>query len=329
MDRTAALADGSVAPRRCRLRFLPFPAVGDLFRRMAQDAEFDAAEMSLSTFMLLLGRGDDRLVGIPAFPSRAFRHGQIYVHSDSGVSQPADLAGCAVGVPEYQMTAALWIRAILQHDHGLSPTDVTWWTGGSVTPVYRERLAHDPPPGVTLRRIPRHRALEEMLLAGDLDALVTVRPPVGFDAGGEGPVRRLFPDYREVERSYYERTGYFPIMHTVVMRRDLYEADPLLAVDLLDTFQRAREAGRREVRDTTALAVAHPWLADELRQMDALFSGDPFSHDAVLPGAGTVPSEAGRCRAVCAGDAGLDAGLVGAGSSSVAPAIITHLKSII
>lgn len=277
-DRTRALADGSITPPGCKFRFLPFPSVGELFRRMAQDAEFDAAEMSLSTFMLMIGRGDDRLVGIPVFPSRAFRHGQVYVHADSGIAEPADLAGCAVGVPEYQMTAALWVRAFLQHDYELPPTAPVWWTGGMVTPVYRERLAHDPPPGVTIRRIPHDRALEEMLEAGDLDALVTVRPPLGFDESGGGSVRRLFPDYRSVEQSYYRRTGFFPIMHMVVMRREIYQSDPSLAVGFLDAFHRAKEAARNQMLDTTSLAVMHPWMSDELRLMKELFSGDPFAY---------------------------------------------------
>ena len=277
-DRVGALMDGTVQLRRRVLRVLPFPAVGDLFRRVAQDAEFDVAEMSLSTYLILRGRGDDRLVGIPVFPSRAFRHGQVYVHADAGIERPADLAGCAIGVPEYQMTAALWVRAFLQHDFGLRAADCVWWTGGLVTPRYRERLAHDPPPGVVIRRIPRDRSLEEMLEAGDLDALVTVRPPGCFDEDGRGRVRRLFPDYRDVEQDYHERTRIFPIMHTVVLREELYRRDPSLALDLLDAFHRSKEEGRRRARDTTCLALMHPWLADELLRMDERFDGDPFPY---------------------------------------------------
>jgi 4,5-dihydroxyphthalate decarboxylase len=223
----------------------------------------------------MVSRGDDRLVGLPIFLSRAFRHSQVYVNVDSGISSPEDLRSRRVGIPEYQMTAALWIRAFLQHDYGVAPSDVDWWTGGLMTPQYRERLGHSVPEDVSLRRIPEDRALEEMLEVGDLDALVTARAPVPF-LGGSSKIRRLFPNYVEVERDYHRRTGFFPIMHAVAMRRSTYEANPWIATALLDAFEQAKRVSLERLHDQDTLPVMHPWMDATLDQIHDEFQGDPF-----------------------------------------------------
>ena len=151
LDRMRALQFGIVQPEGVNLTYLPINNVGELFRRMAQDAEFEVSEMSMSTLMVMVSQGDDRLIGIPVFPSRAFRHSQIYIHAGAGIERPEDLAGRNVGVPEYQMTAALWQRALLKHEYGVDAADVHWWTGGLKTPEYHERHHH----GLPGRRRPR------------------------------------------------------------------------------------------------------------------------------------------------------------------------------
>jgi 4,5-dihydroxyphthalate decarboxylase len=280
-DKTRALECGEVVPEGVELAYVRFEHVGELFRTMAQDpTAFDAAEMSLSTLALMVSRGDDRLVGIPVFPSKAFRHSQVYVHAASGIERPEDLRGRRVGIPEYQMTAAVWIRAFLEHDYGVSPRDVLWLTGGLYMPQYQERLHHEPPPGVTIERIPEGRTLVEMLDTGEIDALVTAQQPQPFTAG-TGRVRRLFPNYREVEEEYLRRTGFFPIMHTVALQRRLHEEHPWLAVALLDAFEEAKRVGRARLRNLDTLAVMHPWIAaelDELKEPFARFGGDPFAY---------------------------------------------------
>lgn len=276
-DRTVPLEQGTVDVPGVDLNYVAFRSPGDLFRRQAQHAEFEASEMSLSTFIMLIARGDTRFVGIPVFVSRNFRHSQVYVHEDAGIEDPADLAGRDVGIFEYQMTAALWIRAFLQHDHGVAPSDLRWWEGGLIEPGYAERLPVELPPGIDVSRIPADRTLEGMLAAGDLDALVTVQPPRGFGGGGL-PVRRLFPDHREVELDYYRRTGLFPIMHLVVLRRDVYEAHRWLPVTLLQAFTAAKDAGAARLRALTGLAVGLPWLAVSLAEVDDLFGGDAFPY---------------------------------------------------
>ncbi len=277
LDRTRALQFGLVSPEGVDLTYLPINNVGELFRRMAQDAEFDVSEMSMSTLMVMVSQGDDRLVGIPVFPSRAFRHSQIYIHARSGIQEPEDLAGRNVGVPEYQMTAALWQRALLQHEYGVAATDVHWWTGGLKTSEYHERHHHSLPEGVTLDRIPADKALEPMLEAGEIDAILHAHAPESFRDGSPN-VARLFPNYRDEEMDYYRRTGLFPIMHTVVVRRDIYEANPWIVESLLDAFEASKQLGYARMRDLDTLAIGHPWAADEWDSVRAEFGGDPFAY---------------------------------------------------
>jgi len=280
-DKTRALERGELSLDGIELEYVRFDHVGELFRMMAQDpTSFSASEMSLSTLTMMVSRGDDRLVGIPIFPSKAFRHSQVYIHADSGIETPEDLRGKRVGIPEYQMTAAVWIRAFLEHDYGVPPSDIHWLTGGLFTPEYKERLHHDPPPGVTIDMIPAGRTLLEMIDSGELDAMATARQPEPFTRGS-GRVRRLFPDYRSVEEDYLRRTGYFPIMHTVAIQRELYEAHPELALTLLQAFEESKRLGRERLRNLDTLAVMHPWIAaelDELKEPFARFGGDPFAY---------------------------------------------------
>lgn len=274
-DRTRPLMDGSVRVQGVDLNYIVVP-LRDLFRRVARDAEFEAAEMSLSTYVALAGRGDRRFVGIPVFPSRNFRHSYLFVNAKAGIEKPEDLRGRRIGVPEYQMTAALWIRAFLQHDYGVHPRDMEWFTGGLATAGYTERAHLTLPPDIRLSVIPEHRHLEEMLDAGDLDALIAPVRPQSL-VRREGKVRRMFPNARQVEKDYFRRTGIFPIMHTVVLRRDVYEANPWIAANLFEAFERAKRQGRERLLVTGPLAVALPWVPDDLEEIDEVFGGqDPW-----------------------------------------------------
>jgi 4,5-dihydroxyphthalate decarboxylase len=244
----------------------------DLFRRQAQSAEFACSEMSLSTYIAMLSHDDRRFVGLPVFPSRCFRHGQVYVATQSDIKEPAHLRGRRIGVPHYQMTAALWVRAFLEHDYGVAPGQIDWHVGGLRKPGYIERMGLGPPPGVSIRTIPETQTLEGMLASGELDGLVTVRTP----AIARENFRRLFKDYGAVERDYFARTGFYPIMHLVVLRRDLYEATPGLAAELMLVFESARRAGRERLRREDHLDVALPWLPESLAELDQIFDGDPY-----------------------------------------------------
>ena len=277
LDRTLSLQTGAVAPAGIDLNYVVVPGIGDLFRRVAQFAEFDAAEMSALSYFMMLARGDRRFVAIPVFPSRSFRHSQVYVNSNTGIKKPEDMIGRDIGILDYQMTAAMWIRAFLRHDHGVLQSMVRWWSGGLYTPDFAERMPMTLPPDIQLKRIPERETLEGMLSAGNLDALVTVEPPRAFLAGS-ADVRRLFPDYREVELEYFRRTGFFPIMHLVVIRRDVYEKNRWIAVSMVDAFEQAKNMGRARMHYQGAYAVGLPWLNAEMEVIDKLFGGDAFPY---------------------------------------------------
>jgi 4,5-dihydroxyphthalate decarboxylase len=277
LDRTLPLLTGEVRPEKVNLRYEVFPRVEELFRRQAQDAEFQVAEMSMGTFMVMVSRGKAPFVGLPVFLSRHFRHREVYVNTGAGITDPASLRGKRVGVPEYQMTAALWVRAFLEHDHGVRPEQIQWFTGGLREPSYKQRLAIDLPPGVEVQRIPADQTLEGMLQRGGLDALITTELP-RYDPSAPVTVRRLFPDYGAVERDYFARTGLFPIMHLVVLRRDVYEADQSLARSLTEAFGRAKEIGGQKLRFQPSLMVALPWLWEAVEEVDRLFDGDAFPY---------------------------------------------------
>jgi 4,5-dihydroxyphthalate decarboxylase len=277
-DRTLPLYLKQVAPAGFDLDYAVHESAPALFEKQIQEQTYDVSEMSASSFLVLLARDDRRFVGLPLYVSRNFRHGQIYVNEGSGIQAPADLRGKRVGVLEYQMTAALWIRAFLQHDYGVLPSEINWKTGGLSKPEWNARLAVDLPADVSLERIPPDSTLEGMLKTGDLDALVTAQPPAYFSTTGAGPVRRLFADHEALEREYFARTRLFPIMHLVVMRRDVYEANPGLAQALVDSFVEAKARGQRRLRAITGLAVGLPWLGPALDTVDELFTGDAFPY---------------------------------------------------
>jgi 4,5-dihydroxyphthalate decarboxylase len=277
LDRTRALETGEVSPAGIDLNYVVPASIGDLFRAVAARTEFEVAEFSLCTLMLMIGKGDNRLVGLPIFPSRAFRHKQFYINANSGIKQPSDLAGRQVGVSEYQMTAALWVRAHLQHDYNVTPEKILWRTGGLFVPRHASRMPIDLPSGVELQRIPEDDTLEGMLLDGRIDALVSTEPPKAFVAG-DSRIARLFPDVRRVELEYFKRTGFFPIMHTVVMRRNVYEANRWIAMSLMNAFNESKRIGLERLRYQGADAVGLPWLSSEVEELDALFGGDAYPY---------------------------------------------------
>jgi 4,5-dihydroxyphthalate decarboxylase len=256
-DRMRALADGSVRPDGIDLVYLTQP-VEETFFRMLRYREFDACEMSLSSYVASLGRDDPAFIAIPAFPSRFFRHSCIFVSTKSGIRKPADLKGRRIGVPEYQMTAPVWIRGILSDDYGVKVTDVEHFSGGEEEPGRDEKLKLDLPRQIRLQPIKEYQTLSRMLADGELDALVTARAPSTFHKEPDR-VQRLFPDYVEVEKEYYRRTRIFPIMHTVVIRRDVYEKHPWVAQSLYKACVASKARAYELYNQTAAMPAMLPW----------------------------------------------------------------------
>jgi 4,5-dihydroxyphthalate decarboxylase len=275
-DRTRALADGRVNVEGVDLTMLSLTPE-ETFFRMVRFEEFDVAELSLSTFVVTLGQGAP-FVAIPVFPSRAFRHNGVYVHTGSGIESPEQLAGCRVGIAEYQLTANVWIRGILADFHGLPVSSAHYVTGGLHQPGRDEKVAIPIlPEGVHVVPCPEGRTLSDMLVNGELQALYTPRVPRPF-LDGDPRVRRLFPDVREAEESYYRRTRIFPIMHVVAIRREIYQRNRWLASSLVKAFTQARDFAFRGLDETASLPTVLPWVYDEIRRVRALMGGDYWSY---------------------------------------------------
>jgi len=271
-DRTRALFDGRVRPDGIDLTCLDLP-VEETFFRMLRHQEFDAAEMSLSSYVVSLFADDPPFVAIPVFPSRFFRHSCIYVNAAAGIARPEDLVGRTVGTPEYQMTAPVWIRGIHADAHGVPVDSVTYVTGGLEEPGRQEKLALHLPPGIHIRPIGPQQTLSAMLASGEIDALHTARAPSSFRAG-DGRVRRLFEDFPAVEREYFRRTRIFPIMHTVVIRRQIYRRHRWIAQSLLKAFTAAQRAAYDDLAQTAALKVMLPWLTAHVEETRREMGGD-------------------------------------------------------
>ena len=258
-DRTQPLIDGRVEPEGVDLTFLPLRP-GETLWRMLNHGEFDVSEMSLSSYTILRSEGDTRFIAIPVFPSRVFRHSAIYLRADSKIELPQELKGKRIGVGDYQMTAAVWVRGLLMHEHGVQPGEVTWVTGRSVRTI-------EPPKGIRLESMPSETTLEAMLERGEIDALVSVMIPKGLGT----TVRRMFRNPREVERDYFRKTRIFPIMHTLVLQNRLYEDNPWLAISFYRAFCRARDIAFQRMYDTDALTVSLPWVIDEVEASRNIF----------------------------------------------------------
>jgi 4,5-dihydroxyphthalate decarboxylase len=270
-DRTEALRDGRVRPAGVDLTYLP-QQVEETFFRMARFREFDAAEMSLSSYVISLTR-DAPFIAMPVFPSRLFRHSGIYVSANSGIEKPTDLVGRQVGVAEYQLTANVWIRGILADEYGVPVEAVTYRTGGLHQPGRPEKLAVALPPEVRIEPIGPGQTLSDMLASGEIDALYTPRTPESFARGDTG-VRRLFDPSGPAEVEYYQRTGIFPIMHVLVLRRDVYERNRWLARSLYDALEQAKALCEQGMDETAAARYMLPWLHDEVARTRAVLGED-------------------------------------------------------
>jgi 4,5-dihydroxyphthalate decarboxylase len=269
-DRMRALTTGEVRPDGVELNVVTL-SPEEMFYRMARFREFDLSELSLSTYTVLRGRGEP-LVAIPVFPSFSFRHSSIFVGAEAGIATPKDLVGKRVGVPKYHMTAAVWIRGMLEDEYGVAPRDMLWFEGGEGSKVKEVDIKL--PADLRHQIVAADRNLGDMVAAGELDAFVGARRPAAFGAR----VRRLFPDFRRAERAYYEKTGIFPIMHTLVLKEELARQHPWLPRSLYDAFVESKRLAYERLQFTAALPVSLPWLVAEVEETRALMGDDPFPY---------------------------------------------------
>jgi 4,5-dihydroxyphthalate decarboxylase len=268
-DRTRALQEGTVQVEGVDLTYLPL-RVEETFWRMLRYGEFDAAELSMGSYLMAREKGFPKLIAIPAFPSRAFRHSCIYINTGSGIKEPKDMAGKRVGVPEYQITMAIWARGILQHEYGVKPEQMKWFTGGEEHPGREDKVKHHLPKTIDIRPIGSDETLSAMLERGDIDAMISAHMPSPF-VRRSPKVARLIPDFPRVEKDYYRRTKIFPIMHTVALREEFYEKHPWVAQSLYKALAESKRICQESMYEFSALKYMLAWSIAEMEEERELF----------------------------------------------------------
>ncbi len=264
-DRTRPIIDGQVETPDIDLT-----CVSLLPRELdARFTEFDVAETIMVPYMALRSRGDDRFVGIPVFLFRAFHLGNIIVNVSSGIERPQDLAGKRVGTSGFHLSGTLWIRGFLEETYGVKGSEIHWFIVRqpkfNLTPDFRVEM------------IPSGQTLSEMLERGELNATIGSSLPECFDRGSPH-VRRLFPNYQEVEEEYARKTGFFPIIHTVVMRRSVYKRHPWIAASLLQVFESAKQIGQARLFHSHVPVIGLPWLRNDMDKAQKIFRGDWYRY---------------------------------------------------
>ena len=268
------IRSGAVPIEGIDATYLAITSPPEIFARMIRTRAFDVAEMSCSTYFSERSRGTFPFLALPVFPSRVFRHGNIFINTRAGIATPRDLEGKRVGTLGYRQTACVWIRGILKDEYQVDLDTITWVEGGLDSPWQGDSQRQVP--RLRTARAPEGTTLNDMLAAGEIDALIGARRPASL--GTSPHVGRLFPNAREVERDFYRRTGIFPIMHTIVMREELYRAKPWIAVSLYKAFEESKRLALRQMRFSGAMRYMLPWLYDEIDEVDRLFAGDPMPY---------------------------------------------------
>ena len=275
-DRVRPLIDGAVQIDGVDPIFMTL-SPEEIFFRAFRHAAFDICELSLSSFTVKTANRDCPYIGVPVFPSRAFRHTSIVVRTDRGIRKPADLKGRRIGTPEYQLTACVWARALLHDDFGVKPADITWVRGGMDQPGRIEKIALKLPKGVKLESAPPDRTLNEMLEDGEIDGIVGPRVPAYMERG-DAKVGWLFKDPTAAATDYYKRTGIFPIMHVLGIRRELADQHPWLPGAVQKAFETAKAVAIEKLSDTSATKVTLPFIEEQLRAVRALMGRNFWSY---------------------------------------------------
>ena len=262
-DRMMPLVHGEVQIDAVDPQFMLLEPEEIFFRAMRHQA-FDICELSLSSYSLRVARGDSPYVAVPVFPSRAFRHTCIVVRTDRGIDRPEDLRGKRIGIPEWQLTANVWARAILEEEHGVHAGDITWVRGGYETPGRVEKLAVTLPPGVVIEEAPPGATISAMLAAGELDGVMGPRAPSPFERGDTNIVW-LYRDPTAAAEAWFHKTRIFPVMHVLGIRKSLVERHAWLPQAVVKAFERSKAIALSRLTDTSAAKVTLPFVEDSLR----------------------------------------------------------------
>lgn len=276
-DHVRDLLTGRVQAEGIALTALNFE-VEEIFYRFVNFREWDISEMSMGKYVSLRAGGDDSVIAIPVFPSRVFRHSGIYIRSDGSVKAPGDLKGCRVGVPEWSQTAVVYMTGLLTEEYGLRLQDIQWVQAGVNQPGRTETARLQLPSGVELERNSK-KNLDAMLRAGEVDAVLSAHPPHSFETG-DPTVQRLFPDHAKVERAYYGKTGIFPIMHTIALRREVYDRNRWIAGNLLSAFEQAKARSLQRLREYNTARIPIAWLPTYTAEITSLMGEDFWPYGA-------------------------------------------------
>lgn len=275
-DRTRPLVDGTVPVEGVDPTYMRL-SPEEIFFRSFRNGEFDICEMSASSYVVSLAKGTANYIAVPVFPSRAFRHTSFYVRKDRGIHSPADLRGRRIGVPEYQLTACVWARALLEDEYGVAPGEITWVRGGLEEPGRVEKIELNLPGNVQVEAAPADRSLSRMLEAGEIDAIISPRVPSCFAAGSSN-IGWIFEDPIAEALAYFEKTRIFPIMHLVGIRRSVVEANPWLPTSVMKAFVKAKAHCLAHLSDTSATKVTLPFIEEQLQRARTAMGEDFWSY---------------------------------------------------
>jgi 4,5-dihydroxyphthalate decarboxylase len=276
-DRMLPLYTGEVRPEGIDLNFIAIDNPRDIFDRMAGGQEFDLSEMSSSETIQRIAAKQSPFVALPVFPSRVFRHGHVSVNRKSGIKKPKDLEGRRVGVPLYTQTAAIFIRGFLAHEYDVDCSKIHWVQG-----ALNHAGSHGNPTVLPLLKpadieiAPANKSLSDLLEDGKIDAITATAMPKAYRRNPD--IERLFPNFREVERDYYQRTRIFPIMHLVALKRSVYEQHPFVATSLFNAFDQSKNRQLEKMKWEGATRYMLPWLGTELEEIEEVFKGDPWPY---------------------------------------------------
>jgi 4,5-dihydroxyphthalate decarboxylase len=275
-DRNRPLLDGEVQIDGVDPVFMKL-VPEEIFFRAFRHAEFDVCEASLSSFTIKTAQGTNPYIGVPAFVSRAFRHTGIFIRNDRGIERPEDLKGKRIGCGEYQLTANVWIRSLLEDDYGIGLSDITWVRGGVEQTGRTEKISLDLPSEIKVVPAPPDKTVNQMLVDGDVDGFIGPRSPSSFDARHPNVVR-LFSDPTSAAADYYRRTKVFPIMHMIGARRTIVDRHPWLPAALLKAFEQSKRVALGRLNDTSATKITLPFVEEQLQAARSLMGEDFWSY---------------------------------------------------
>lgn len=275
-DRMRPLVDGDVQMEGVDPTFM-LQDPEEIFFRALRHADYDICELSLSSYSVKTAAGTSQYVAVPVFPSRAFRHTSVYIRSDRDINRPKDLKGKRIGVPEYQLTANVWVRLFLEEEYGVKASDVTWVRGGYEDAERVEKISLTLPADIRLENAPEGRTISSLLETGEVDAVIGPRAPSCFDRGAPN-VKYLFDNPHAAAADWYRRTSLFPIMHTLGIRRTLVEQHPWLPASVVKAFEKSKAIALARLGDTSASKVTLPFAEDQLRAARELMGTDFWSY---------------------------------------------------